>query len=94
MLELGRGVAAFLDQLAGLEEHDVASRPAGSPPSDLYRLIVHAKVVLFWLVGSVAAQVRQVRRYVTQQSVSLSAYIAEQEAAGNAAAVQAREVTS
>jgi hypothetical protein len=76
--------------LIGLEEHDTASRPAGSPPSDLYRLIIHVKVVLFWLIGSVAAQVRQVRRYVELQSVSLGAFIAEQEAAGNAAAVQAR----
>jgi hypothetical protein len=55
---------------------------------------VHAKVVLFWLVGSVAAQVRQVGRYVALQSVSLGAFIAEREAAGDAAAVQARDVFS
>jgi hypothetical protein len=91
MLELGHQVGDFLDNLDGLKRHDLDGQPAGARASDLYRLIVHAEVILHWLLGSIAAQVRHVRSYVAMQQRSLRRFIEQQQSAGNVSAVQSAE---
>ena len=91
MFDLGRQVGDFLDTLDGLKRHDLASHSAGARPSDLYRLIIHAEVILHWLLGSIAAQVRQVRRFVMVQQRSLRRFAEQQRLLGNVSVAQSAE---